>query len=154
MGNMVDLNATVTQLMKLGIVGGNMLANIGGLVNGIASIGDGSVLLDALSIDSSNALVKRGAGTTVRQKGNSVSMSNYVGNKDSDSYYNSTLNAANDAAQEELSLKQENQKNEVVKYLEELSFQDKMENIVKYLDTMVTSGITVKTTDTTAGLAI
>lgn len=29
MGNSVDLNATVTQLMKLGIIGVNVLGNIG-----------------------------------------------------------------------------------------------------------------------------
>ena len=36
MGNAVDLNATVTQLMKLGIIGANVLGNIGTIVSGLS----------------------------------------------------------------------------------------------------------------------
>lgn len=108
-GNGFDLNTTIENLMKLGIVGVGSFGMIGDIISGIGNTANPSNILDKLGITSeseSNAIV-RGSGLSARSAGMSTSVSTYVGNNSSSDIYNSTLNAANDSANQELDQKVE-----------------------------------------------
>lgn len=108
LGSGVDLNATVEQLMKLGMIGVNMLGNIGNIVNAAGSIGKGEILLDKLGISQGTGNVKKfGGGLTLttggfRNSGKDTSQLLYIGQEDSDAYYQSTLNKQRSDANKEL----------------------------------------------------
>ena len=55
MGNMLDLETTVENLAKLGIVGVSALANTGKIIKGAASVFNGSNLLDYIGANATNA---------------------------------------------------------------------------------------------------
>lgn len=102
MGNYVDLNTTVTNLMRAGIVGASTLGNIGRITDGISKIGSTpSSILSRLGIGGDKAKsVKRG-GKLNRRKNllEQLSTSDYMGNTSGDDYYNQTITSANDQKQ-------------------------------------------------------
>lgn len=105
MGNYVDLNTTVTNLMRAGIVGASTLGNIGTIIDGISNsasnfISPGSIL-SRLGVSGNKAKsVKRGGGLNRRKNLlNQLSTSNYMGNSSGDDYYNQTITSANDQKQ-------------------------------------------------------
>lgn len=106
-GNMVDLNTTVTNLMRAGIVGVSTLGGIGSILSGISSTFAPSSMLSKLGISGSTAQ------RTARGKGlnrtsniiNDVSGSTYIGNSSGDDYYNQTLTSANDDVDKTISQK-------------------------------------------------
>ena len=80
-GTGVDMNTTIDNLVKLGLIGVSTFKNIGGLINGVASIGDGARLLEKMNIDSSHTAIKRGEIDTTRNRGESYTLSSkYIGN--------------------------------------------------------------------------
>lgn len=105
MGNYVDLNTTVTNLMRAGIVGASTLGNIGTIIDGISNsasnfISPGSIL-SRLGVSGNKAKsVRRGGGLNRRKNLlNQLSTSNYMGNSSGDDYYNQTITSANDQKQ-------------------------------------------------------
>jgi len=104
MGNMVDLNATVEQLMKLGIVGIGSLGMIGDVISGIGSTLAPSSMLQKLGIMSGNTAISRGTGLSSMISGFSTSTSTYVGTGSSSDIYQQTLQSSADEANNNSSL--------------------------------------------------
>ena len=107
MGNMVDLNTTVENLMKLGVVGAGSLSLIGDIINGVGNTVNPAGILGRLNIgaESKTNAITRGVGLKASSAGLGTSVSTYVGNSSSGDLYESTLNSANDSANKELSQK-------------------------------------------------
>lgn len=107
MGNMVDLNTTVENLMKLGVVGAGSLSLIGDIINGVGNTVNPAGILGRLNIGakSKTNAITRGVGLKASSAGLGTSVSTYVGNSSSGDLYESTLNSANDSANKELSQK-------------------------------------------------
>lgn len=107
MGNMVDLNTTVENLMKLGVVGAGSLSLIGDIINGVGNTVNPAGILGRLNIgaESKTNAITRGVGLKASSAGLGTSVSTYVGNSSSGDLYESTLNSANDTANKELSQK-------------------------------------------------
>lgn len=101
MGNYVDLNTTVTNLMRAGIVGASTLGNIGTIITGVNNSFNPSNMLSRLGIGGNKAKsVKRGGGLNRRKNLlNQLSTSDYMGNTSGDDYYNQTITSANDQKQ-------------------------------------------------------
>lgn len=114
MGNAVDLNATVTQLMKLGIIGANVLGNISTIVSGLSGRNN-------LSLYNWGAedILRRGQGFTGITIGSSqtVSETTYIGSTSSSDIYQGSLAAAQEAAPEQIK-GQEDAKNREIELLE------------------------------------
>ena len=95
MGNAVDLNATVTQLMKLGIIGANVLGNIGTIVSGLS--GKNNLSLYNWGAED---ILKRGQGFTGITIGSTqtTSETTYIGSTSSSDIYQSSLASAQESA--------------------------------------------------------
>lgn len=108
MGNMVDLNTTVTNLMRSGIVGVGTLGAIGSLISGVSSTFSPSSMLSKLGIMSKDDYRQRGSGISRRSRQlQQKSGSTLVGNTSSDDYYQSTLTSADEEVDKKAKQKQE-----------------------------------------------
>lgn len=96
----LDLNATVEQLMKLGIVGISSLGMIGEALSGATSQILPSSMLWKLGILSGNTAINRGSGLTSLLHGFTESGSTYVGQGSGSSIYQQTLQQAAESATE------------------------------------------------------
>lgn len=146
MGFGFDLNTSVENLMKLGIVGISTLGNIGKIAGGLASIGNGDTLLKKVGV-SENAEIKSFGGNSLtggkRQSGSTISESSYVGNSDSDSYYDSTINAANDENEAKVEQKRQEYKDPVVEYLAEtVKLEEVYDGFGEKLNTIIANQLT------------
>lgn len=126
LGTSIDLETTVENLMKLGIVGVSTLGNIGQIVAGVSSGFAGEILLNKLGVNANGAVIKQGStlsGLKKNNKGITTSSNTYIGNTDSDTYYNSTINAAQDESQKKLDALVDETESEdpTVKYLNDNS---------------------------------
>ena len=158
MGSGFDLNATVEGLMQLGIVGISTLGNIGKIASGLASIGDGSVLLKKLKVAEGNATVKTFGGSTLsggkRQSGSTTSETTYVGNNDGDTYADSATNAANDDAQKDLNKKQEEAEEPITAYFDkDLKIADRLDKFQEQFDAMIAAIAQLGATSSSASSA-
>lgn len=156
LGSGIDFNATVEQLMKLGIVGVSTLSGIGNIINGVSSIASGSNLLSALAIGEGTTAIEGGVGLSdytltssglkKRTSGTTLSSSTYVGNADSAAYTESALGGAREKAEEELEMKRDEALREdpVVEYLTELGLGKSLDSIVKDVGTIVKDGVAIK----------
>lgn len=155
LGTGVDLNTTVENLMKLGIVGAATLGEIGNIVNGLESLGNAGSLLDLIGISagSSTNVVRRGSGLSSygsgaasRVSGFSTSSSGYAGQTDSAAYYEGSLNAAKESAQAEAdaAAQQAAENDPTVKYLDELKFADGFQSLVDNVNSMANVGVNLK----------
>lgn len=98
MGNMVDLNTTVTNLMRAGIVGVSSLGTIGSIISGLGSTLDPGSMLLKLGINSSanTRVSQRGTGLSRRVRNlQQQSSSLLIGNNSGEDYYDTTLTKAN-----------------------------------------------------------
>lgn len=99
-GNFIDLNATVTQLMKTGIVGISTLGKIGTILSGFSKVG-------SLSLDDWGATETtsrgRGLDTTISDLNTGISSTTsqtaYIGNSSGSDMYSSSITAAKEDAQ-------------------------------------------------------
>lgn len=136
MGNGFDLNTTVENLIKLGIVGMSTLGNIGDIISGLSSVGNSSKMLSALGIGanaSSNTIV-RGGGLGGRTSGMSTSLTTMVGNTEGSAYYESSLNAASDEANSKVAEAQSTQEDytkNIYEMMDEIEFGKRMESMDK-----------------------
>lgn len=156
LGSGIDLNTTVENLMKLGIVGAGMLGNIGNIVNAVGSVFSGASLLSALKISENTEGLDRGTGLSdytiknsgikKRTSGTTISASSYIGNKDYNAYYDSTLANAQDQAQTELDRKTEELKENdpVVDYLTDLEFADSFKSLVSNVESLRKDGVIIQ----------
>lgn len=116
MGTGIDVNTTVENLMKLGIVGMSSLGMIGDLISGLGNTFDPSSMLTKLSIGTSATTTKRGSGLNYTVPAGTAlittSTSTYIGNTSGSDIQASTLAEAERGAQEKLNQKQQ----EIVDY--------------------------------------
>ena len=142
MGNMVDLNTTVENLMKLGIIGASTLGGIGNIISGISSTFNGTNLLKALEISSGISAVERGGkglqGSKNVQKITTSSVS-YIGNTAGTDY------SENARITEEEKYKQEvPEKSDILEYYETMKLDEKIRSIDMNVKSIVDNGIVVR----------
>lgn len=160
MGSGFDLNTTVENLMKLAIVGVSTFSNIGDIISGVSSVGNGASLLNKLGISASagSNVLKRGSGLTARSSGMSTSLSTMVGNTEGSDYYDASLMAAEDEANQKMADVQSetNDYTEKTYTLLEDNFVDKVtsidDNITKIYDFLSTEATYMSFTPTMEGL--
>lgn len=153
MGSGFDLNTTVENLMKLGMVGVSTFSMIGDLISSVGNISDPTGILSSLDIGygSSGSSISRGTGLKARSAGLSVSQSTFVGNSSSSDIYDTTMNAAEDSANAkvETATKEQEEDNVVYKindYLQE-TFEAHMSEIdrrIRSIDDRINSIIQVE----------
>lgn len=102
MGNSLDLNTSLTNLARLGIVGAGALGNVGTIISGVGSTFSPASMLTELGIQRQSETQTRGVGLNRSQRiTNQVSTSNMVGNSSGEDYEASLTaqaNAEGDAA--------------------------------------------------------
>lgn len=98
-GGMLDMNATVEQLMKLGIVGIGSLGMIGDVISGLGSTMMPSSMLQKLGIFGGNTAIVRGTGLASMLSGFATSQSSFVGNSAGGDVYQQTLQGGMESAQ-------------------------------------------------------
>lgn len=102
LGTGVDLNTTVENLMKLGIMGIGSLGMIGDIVSGVGNTFGMSSALASLGIGSNIIGTSRGTGLQSLSSGYSTSTSSYIGQSSGSAFYESTLNKAENDANQKL----------------------------------------------------
>lgn len=108
MGFGVDLNTTVSDLMRIAAVGSGILGSIGPMISGLGSSFSGRSMLEKMGISSGSGLstVQRGdgGGHTSSQGGGtkSTSGSGYVGNASGSDIKDSTIQEAEDSKKQQM----------------------------------------------------
>lgn len=108
MGSSVDLNTTVTNLMRAGIVGASTLGSIGSIISGLSSSVIPASMLLKLGIFGSEARETKSRGGQLNRRKNALnqlSKSTYVGNTAGDDYYSSTITKADLESQQRIEAK-------------------------------------------------
>ena len=113
MGNMVDLETTVADLMRAGALSTGILGSIGALAQGLGNSFSGRAMLDQLGIQSGSglAVTPRGSGQNLLPDGGvekTTSESGYVGNASDSDVKNSTMQEAEDSKKQLMIEAQEN----------------------------------------------
>lgn len=113
MGNMVDLETTVADLMRVGAIGTGILGSIGSLVRGLGNSFSGSAMLDQLGISTGTglAVTPRGDGGALSSVGGgqqTTSGSGYVGNASGSDVKSSTMQESEDSKKQLMVEAQEN----------------------------------------------
>lgn len=101
MGSGVDLNTTLENLMKLGVVGNASLGMIGDVISGIGNTFNFSNAAKQLGIGNNIMTTSRGNAYT-RTSGFGTSNEQYISQSSGDVFYQSTLASAKEQAQEDL----------------------------------------------------
>lgn len=87
MGNSFDIGTSITNLMRLGVVGAGALENIGTIVSGLGNIASPSSMLSKLGITTQTNQITRGGGLNRNQRvTQQVSQSNMIGNSAGEDY--------------------------------------------------------------------
>ena len=108
MGNMVDLETTVADLMRVAAISGGVLGTLGQLISGLGNSFDGRNMLTTLGISEGSGLAVtprgevKGSGVPGGSKRSSTSSSGYVGNASSSDVKNSTLQEAEDSRKQQM----------------------------------------------------
>lgn len=140
MGNSFDIGTSITNLMRLGVVGAGALGNIGTIVSGLGNIASPSSMLSKLGITTQTNQLTRGGGLNRNQRvTQQVSQSNMIGNSAGEDYEASVTaqaeaegDAAIDAKKEE---EQTKSINDIHEYLLQV-FDPKITGITKMLAVM------------------
>lgn len=85
MGNMVDLESSVADLMQVGALSASLIGSVGNIVSALGNFGSVAGMLETMSTDSTERLRTVSRGTTVSYLNSSsssftTSNMNYVGN--------------------------------------------------------------------------
>ena len=137
MGTGFDLNTTIENLVKLGVVGTSSLGMIGDLISGISSTFMPSSMLWKLGITSGLASVSRGTGLGGRAAGLSTSTSVVTKSTSSgEDISQGALAGAQDNAREEVKGQQEEQENpaDTIKAYLIDSFDTKLDRLIGYVE--------------------
>lgn len=131
----IDLNTSVDNLMRLGIVGMSSLGLIGDLVSGLSSTLVPSSMFLKMGILPFASAQTRGTGLSTTTSGLSTSSETFVGNSSGSDLGEATLNQAMGEAQEELDVKKQEQEDYTEKlydYVED-SLDSKLDAIISLL---------------------
>jgi hypothetical protein len=102
MGNMVDLETTVADLMRVASMSGGVLGSLGAMISGLGNSFSGKAMLRKLDIEEGEGALTintrggKGVGTELTPEGNSLSESGFVGNSDSSNIKDTTMQSADD----------------------------------------------------------
>ena len=99
-GFFMDLETTVENLVKLGLVGVSTFSTIGDIINGL---GGTNRLFENFNLGNVSALTLGGSGLQIRKSGMGSSTMSYVGNTSASSIYESALGEARQSAEEQVS---------------------------------------------------
>ena len=117
MGFGVDLNTTVSDLMRVAAVGGGILGSLGPIISGLGSSFSGKSMLEKLGISAGTGLeiTPRGGNSVLASGGGSTtSGSGYVGNSSGSDIKDSTIQEANDSKKQQMiEAKEEEESNQV-----------------------------------------
>jgi hypothetical protein len=120
MGFGVDLNTTVSDLMRLGAVGSGILGSLGPIIDGLGNSFDGRSMLTQLGIGTGSglAMTPRGSGGGVGALGggggSSTSSSGYIGNSSGSDIKDSTIQESEDSKEQQMiEAKEEEEANQV-----------------------------------------
>lgn len=143
LGNSIDLNTTVENLMKLGIVGTSTFSAIKDIIDGVGQTFNGSSILDALSFRETELLSRGEFVESGRRRGLSTSASAMIGQGDESAYTEGALYSAKESAQREMDAQKEDQKT-AVDILEEAEFVNYFKDIRDDIHDMATNGVMQK----------
>lgn len=146
MGNSFDLNTSLTNLARLGIVGAGALGNVGTIVSGVGSTFSPASMLTKLGVQEQAGTQTRGNRLQMQTRGpglkrsqritNQVSTSNMVGNSSGEDYKASLTAQANAEGDAAIKTKKEEEQtksiNDIHEYLLEV-FDPKVTEITKML---------------------
>lgn len=124
LGTGVDLNTTVADLMRVGVMGAGLLSSIGGIIEaaskGSSAGFSGSGMLKSLGIDNSTiTTISRGSGLDAGlQGGITTSQTIYTGNSSDSDLYNSTLAGAESQKQSAMTEASGTEKSDMEKDIE------------------------------------
>ena len=146
LGNSVDLNTTVTNLMRAGLVGVSTLGSIGDIISGVGSTINPSSMLSKLGISADESALKRinrGKGLNRRNKlVGDLSSSTMVGNSAGSDYSDAAILEANKKADTLLDVKKQEYSdltvNDIHQYLLQV-FDPKITDIEKMIAYMTGS---------------
>lgn len=120
MGFGVDLNTTVSDLMRVAAVGSGILGSIGPMISGLGSSFSGQAMLNKLGIGSGSGLAvnQRGSGISLGGStgggSSSTSSSGYVGNASGSDIKDSTIQESEDSKKQQMiEAKEEAEANQV-----------------------------------------
>ena len=103
MGNMVDLEATVADLLRAGALGGSIMAGIGPLFSGLGELFTGNGLIGAynrFASTSASSVSIGGRGLGIGSQTLDSSFTSYQGNSNSDDYMNANQSMIEDSKKE------------------------------------------------------
>ena len=103
MGNMVDLEATVADLLRAGALGGSIMAGIGPLFSGLGEVFTGNGLIGAynrFASTSASSVSIGGRGLGIGSQTLDSSLTAYQGNSNSDDYMNANQAMIEDTKKE------------------------------------------------------
>ena len=103
MGNMVDLEATVADLLRAGALGGSIMAGIGPLFSGLGELFTGNGLIGAynrFASTSASSVSIGGRGLGIGSQTLDSSFTSYQGNSNSDDYMNANQAMIEDTKKE------------------------------------------------------
>ena len=103
MGNMVDLEATVADLLRAGALGGSIMAGIGPLFSGLGELFTGNGLIGAynrFASTSASSVSIGGRGLGIGSQTLDSSLTAYQGNSNSDDYMNANQAMIEDSKKE------------------------------------------------------
>ena len=140
-GGMVDLNTSVENLVKLGVVGVGSLGMVGDLISGLTTGIAPTTALWKLGIFGGSTKISRGSGLSSTSSGLSTSASTVqtVGQGSGETIKESTLNQANEETKQPSAVSPEEEEEmkkanvNIYKYLTE-SFDGKMDRLLSYVD--------------------
>ena len=118
-GTGVDLNTSVSELMRLGAVGGGILGSLGPMFTGLGNSFDGRKMLAQLGIDSGSGLAVTPRGTSgaingAITRGMTTSSSGYVGNASGSDIKDSTIQESEDSKKQlMIEAKEEEEANQI-----------------------------------------
>lgn len=135
LGNAIGLETTVENLMKLKIIGASTLSQIGNIVNGLRSIPNGGILLEALNIKAGDTMLKRGSGISeyvgegaAKRRASSITTSSsaYIGDENSSAYKQASLTAAKEEAYNDANVNPDDKTEQAItqSYLSNLLYSD------------------------------
>ena len=102
MGNMVDLETTTADLMRVASMSGGVLSSLGSMISGLGNSFSGKAMLRQMGIEEGNGALQintrggEGLGAEPTPEGNTLSESGFIGNADSSNIKNTTMQAADD----------------------------------------------------------
>lgn len=147
MGTGVDLNTTIDNLLKLGLVGYSTLSNIKDIAGAMASLTSGASLLSAMGINQGSSIISRGAELSQVQSGFSVSQSAYMINSNQEAYEaGARMMQEQQTKEAEQNLKQKEKDQADLNKID-----NRLEQIIDILDT---TGIVIKNISGISGLTL